>query len=236
MIINTTGIGSLPYKDIKEAVDFSFKFDIPFLPQLPNLGSQELMINQTKDIGNIACWELFLKELDKRKTKKCKLQVAGPITLKSTEGILRNVNIMVKEVFKRCEKMILFIDEPYYCGEKEKAIIINQMISEFHFPFLEIGVHSCNRIDFKNIDVLQVDYFSFDMQFGQKEFDIKQKLCFGISKEFTIDEKNHLTNSRDILLTPPCGLANYQHLEAQEMICFLNDEKTRLLRYDTRRT
>lgn len=41
-----TGIGSLPHHNVDSALDYSFKHDIPFLPQLPILNKKEFMIQQ----------------------------------------------------------------------------------------------------------------------------------------------------------------------------------------------
>lgn len=42
----TTGIGSLPHHNVDSAIDYSFKYDIPYLPQLPALNENEYMIQQ----------------------------------------------------------------------------------------------------------------------------------------------------------------------------------------------
>lgn len=43
---STTGIGSLPHPYVDAALDFSFRFDIPFLPQLPVRSPKEYMLYQ----------------------------------------------------------------------------------------------------------------------------------------------------------------------------------------------
>ncbi len=43
---STTGIGSLPHQSIDAALEFSFSFDLPFLPQLPKRDFREYMIPQ----------------------------------------------------------------------------------------------------------------------------------------------------------------------------------------------
>ena len=45
--IHTTGIGSLPFDQISEALRFAFSHTIPYLPQLPKHSPKELMIHQT---------------------------------------------------------------------------------------------------------------------------------------------------------------------------------------------
>lgn len=43
----TSGIGSLPHHNIDSAIDFSFRHDVPFLPQLPLLYPREFMVYQS---------------------------------------------------------------------------------------------------------------------------------------------------------------------------------------------
>jgi methionine synthase II (cobalamin-independent) len=45
--MKTTGIGSLPHHNVDSALDYSFRHDIPFLPQLPFKSPKELMVYQT---------------------------------------------------------------------------------------------------------------------------------------------------------------------------------------------
>ena len=42
----TTGIGSLPHHNIDTALEYSFQFGLPFLPQIPIRSPWELMITQ----------------------------------------------------------------------------------------------------------------------------------------------------------------------------------------------
>src|SRR5260221_6409923 len=42
--LTTTGIGSLPHRDIGRPLDQAFRMDIPYLPQLPMRDPQEFML------------------------------------------------------------------------------------------------------------------------------------------------------------------------------------------------
>jgi len=46
MDIKITGIGSLPHHNIDSALEYSFRHDIPYLPQLPGKAPEEMMIYQ----------------------------------------------------------------------------------------------------------------------------------------------------------------------------------------------
>lgn len=47
MKVYTTGIGSLPHINVDSAIEYSFRFDIPFLPQLPVYNPNEYMLYQS---------------------------------------------------------------------------------------------------------------------------------------------------------------------------------------------
>lgn len=102
----TTGIGSLPHRDIEAALKLSFRHDVPFLPQLPSLSPGELMIPAALEgmsglqiDGQGACtlepdarservfsfgaaWEPFIAEVKKQRPQRVKLQLAGPATVR----------------------------------------------------------------------------------------------------------------------------------------------------------
>ncbi len=45
--MKSTGIGSLPHHNVDSALDYSFRHDLPFLPQLPLKNPEEMMVYQT---------------------------------------------------------------------------------------------------------------------------------------------------------------------------------------------
>lgn len=46
-LVQTTAIGSLPHPNVDSALEYSFRFDVPFLPQLPIRNPREYMIPQS---------------------------------------------------------------------------------------------------------------------------------------------------------------------------------------------
>ena len=70
-----TQIGSLPLEDVNEAVKYSLKHDIPFLPELPKKG--DAMMAYIKNPGKLSC----LEEFKKHKFDTVKIQCIGPATL-----------------------------------------------------------------------------------------------------------------------------------------------------------
>ena len=47
--LSTTGIGSLPHVNVDEALELSFRADVPYLPQLPRLNNHEFMLAYALD-------------------------------------------------------------------------------------------------------------------------------------------------------------------------------------------
>src|SRR5689334_4029468 len=45
----TTGIGSLPHHNVDSAIEFAFRFGLPFLPQIPIRHPGEFMLPQALD-------------------------------------------------------------------------------------------------------------------------------------------------------------------------------------------
>jgi len=70
-----TQIGSLPYDNIGEAVRYSLRHHIPFLPELPKLGDS--MLDYIKNPGKLSC----LNEFKKHSYETVKIQSVGPAML-----------------------------------------------------------------------------------------------------------------------------------------------------------
>ena len=82
--MKTTHIGSLPYKSIRQAVDFNLGLSLPALPTIPRLFEDEWMINQFSSGFMIdehelsfSCFDEFFKNF----RGKVKVQVCGILTL-----------------------------------------------------------------------------------------------------------------------------------------------------------
>ena len=54
-LLPITGIGGLPHQSVKAALEYSLKFDIPFLPELPHLDGDMTTLSQN------SCLEKFLE-------------------------------------------------------------------------------------------------------------------------------------------------------------------------------
>ena len=89
-LLPITAVGSLSHQNIESAIEFSMKFDIPFLPELPHLdGTMD-------ELSKNSCLELFLKKSNELKLRK--IQYPSP-----------EINIINITDYKDC---ITFIDAP----------------------------------------------------------------------------------------------------------------------------
>lgn len=87
-LLPTTGIGSLPFESIEDAINYSLKFDIPFLPELTKLEDSTKITN----IRDFLCFSKFIE-----KTKD--------VTLFKTQSFL-DMNPKINK------NQVHFIDDP----------------------------------------------------------------------------------------------------------------------------
>jgi hypothetical protein len=98
--MRATGIGSLPFRGLEEARALLAKFELPFLPELPNVTPDDLMLRRPfaglldeasetprlrgdADLETPPVFGPGLELLVARQAQEVKLQVAGPNTLGS---------------------------------------------------------------------------------------------------------------------------------------------------------
>jgi len=75
--LTVTQIGSLPYDDVEQAIEYNLRHDIPFLPELPRLG--DTMLDYIKNPGKLNCLETFKQKVEGFETVK--IHYVGPATL-----------------------------------------------------------------------------------------------------------------------------------------------------------
>lgn len=162
-----------------------------------------------------------------------KVQIAGPLisanSFQTIQSFLAN--------FKN--HPIVFLDEPkisYPLGDFEK--IIHELKKKF-----EVGVHSCNHFNPKDLFDIGIDYLSYDTELSHhdvlKSWDSNPKLVLGIiptDKNYAIDViydkyKDFIFSHKEkLLLSPACGLAGVSPKKAWGI---LNDLKTLQQRFLT---
>ncbi|MEA3226912.1 MAG: hypothetical protein U9Q07_13255 [Planctomycetota bacterium] len=201
----TTQVGSLPHDDVDEAVEYSLRHDIPFLPELPKVG--DAMMDYIENPGNMSCLETFKKKISGRKTVK--IQCVGPATLilggydqnDAFSRAYQHIDALINGL--DVENIILFLDEPAlgHAGFDYKQLW-SPLFESFDVMF---GVHVCGNMNWDELFGSEIDIISFDAS----KFDITRypgyrngkRIAWGV--ETAEDAKDFQDGD---LLTPPCGM------------------------------
>jgi hypothetical protein len=202
---NITQIGSLPYEDVDEAVEYSLKHDIPFLPELPRLG--DAMLDYIKSPGHLSCLSTFKRRVDGYETVK--IQCVGPATLllsgySEDEAIARACEHITALMDGLCVKdIILFLDEPALgqVGFDYKRLW-SPLFESFDVTY---GVHVCGNMNWDELFCSDIDIISFDAS----TYDItaypgyrnNKRIAWGVRR--SEDVKDFREGD---LLTLPCGM------------------------------
>lgn len=207
----TTQIGSLPFRDVDQAIAYSLQHDIPFLPELTALG--DAMLSYIQDPGHLSCLEKFKTY----EFETVKVQCIGPATLISSgyeenDALLR-IYTHIESILQglRAHEIILFLDEPSlgYVGfdyERLWAPIFES------FSVIR-GVHVCGNMQWDKLFDADIDIISFDAS----KYDITKyykdrkgkRIAWGIQR--AEDIKDFQPGD---LITPPCGLGTKLFTEA----------------------
>jgi len=236
-----TQIGSLPYEDVDEALDYSFRHDIPFLPELIKKGDS--MLEYIKHPGKLSCLEKFKSEVKRRKISEVKIQCVGPSTLIFSEyekddavnRIKNHVNSILEGL--SAEKVILFFDEPLISLDKSlyEALEINEGYSQILDEILNgipkrdltIGMHTCNRADWNGLFGLsKIEIISFDASkfarevFHSEKYRGNKRIAWGINRKEDAREFHE-----GDLLTLPCGMspARYSIEDCEKNLAMLSE-------------
>ncbi len=198
-----TQIGSLPYEDVKEAVEYSLRHDIPFLPELPRRG--DAMLEYIKHPGRLSC----LEEFKKHKFQTVKVQCIGPATLvqagyskdEAISRIYEHISAILDGL--SFQEAILFLDEPAlgYSGVNFKELW-EVIFSNFRvIP----GVHICGNMDWDEVFTSCVEIISFDAS----KYDITKYSKYRSGKRIAwgIEKKEDIKDFKlGDLITLPCGM------------------------------
>ncbi len=237
----TTGIGSLPHHNVDAALEFSFKHDIPYLPQIPIRNAWEYMIPQAleglpgllveKDgtvlldinvwsarakafseklslafensishrafesfepsAASFSSWQPFLWELQERKVKLAKIQLAGPLTSQWALKLLDSSSIfehpdLTTQIYKlvlartlaMCCRLkevgvqpFCYIDEPalyaFSIKEPRHLLAVQELkilIQAMKKEGVLVGLHCCSNTNWKVVLELGLDFISLDVQ------------------------------------------------------------------------
>ena len=159
-----TQIGSLPYDDVDQAVQYSLRHDIPFLPELPKLG--DAMLDYIKSPGHMSCLNTFKQKVDGR--DQVKIQCVGPATLilsgySEDEAIARaceHVAALVDGL--HVENIILFLDEP---ALGQVGFDYQRLWSPLFQSFdVASGIHTCGNMNCDELFGSDIDIISFEVR------------------------------------------------------------------------
>ena len=214
-----TQIGSLPYKDSEQAVAYSLRHDIPFLPELPLLG--DAIVDYIKRPGQMSCLEKFKRH----SFETVKVQCVGPVTLFSMlsgykeyqgwekEKIINTaLEIIVQHITAvldglDAKEVILFLDEP---GLGQAGFDFKELWTPIFesFPVIS-GVHCCDNMDWdkmfdSGIQIVSFDASQYDLTRYPKYEHFRQR---GGRIAWGIREKEDVKDFRPgDLMTLPCGM------------------------------
>lgn len=224
-----THVGSLPHLNIDDALNYTFKFDIPVLFTLPNLDKNQFMQNELKAIvqnGIPFHYNEFLRRAKEKKIRKIKYQLIGPVSFYkihphiafSPDHFAETHNRVIKLLLQDFE-LLYVVDEP--CLKKYNKDQ-KKMLSDFYHTIvktdnLEIFVHCCNDIDFKYLtDLAEIQFHLDHSLFDSKDWPLINSPYIGIGKLAKINFMNGLSDDLDIFaklpnniryISPGCGLA-----------------------------
>lgn len=200
-----TQIGSLPYGDIGQAITYSLKHDIPFLPELPKCG--DAMLEYIKQPGRLSC----LEEFKKQKFESVKIQCIGPATLmlsgyKEDEAISRIAeHITAITDGLEASRTILFLDEP---ALGQSGVNFVELWEAIFSSFKVVsGIHTCGNMDWDKMFSSGIDIISFDAS----QFDLTKYSKYRSGKRIAWGVER-LEDVKDFqqgdLLTLPCGMGS----------------------------
>lgn len=216
-----TQIGSLPHEDPSEALEYSMKHPIPFLPELTKRG--ETMLEYIRKPGTLAC----LDEFKRNRYKTVKAQCIGPETL-ITSGQGYSEEEAIRRIYEHtvaiidgleAEDIIFFLDEPSLgqSGIDYQSLwsqVFEAVDIEHGLGNVTLGVHTCIYMDWdqllkSGLGVISFDASMYDITSTPKyvdEYRKKKRISWGIK------DSNDIRDFRPgDLITPPCGLGSGEY-------------------------
>ncbi|MBI5148806.1 hypothetical protein HZA33_03945 [Candidatus Pacearchaeota archaeon] len=223
-----TQIGSLPYENIKEAIEYSLRHDIPFLPELPRLGDS--MQEYAKSPGKLSCLDDFKKAVSGYDIVK--IQCIGPASLlllgyerKEAYGITKkHLTDLINNL--NAKSILAFIDEPgLKLVSPEDRNLYTGIIKDFDILW---GVHMCGEPDDclfdSSLEIISFDASKYDItRYGS--YRSGKRISWGIERRENIKEFR-----RGDLLTLPCGMnpPKYKIEDCEKELKKLRDVKNSL--------
>jgi hypothetical protein len=209
-----TGVGSLPFKDPAAAVEYVLKYDIPYMPELTQLGeSMDKYLNSTEPLSSAPFFSEHSLEI-------AKMQCVGPVTAMNL-GL--DEDMATLKIIDHISRHLKYIDA--------KKIIL------FGLPFAKMwenvfeefdvvrGIHTCGNMLWDQLFSAQIEIINFDAA----QYDITRyydertkRIAWGVQTAEDIKD----WRSGD-LITPACGLNESSEAECEEVLENLKSIKSR---------
>jgi len=215
-----TQIGSVPFRDIDRAVEYSLRHEIPFLPELTARGDR--MLEYAKHPGRLSA----LRAFQRHRFEVAKVQCVGPATLilsgydedRAMSIAYRHLDAIFAGLI--AEKTILFLDEPALGHVGFDYVRLWEPLFE-SFPATR-GVHTCGNMQWDVLATAPIDIISFDAS----RYDVSKYLLprRTVRVSWGISRPEDARDFRDgDLLTLPCGLPSgtYSEIDAEARLRML---------------
>jgi hypothetical protein len=219
MIIKTTGVGSVPFDNISDAMHFVKECTIPYLPELKQENMLTLLDNPL--YFEQENWKTFVKEV--QTFKLVKVQITGPLTYQYFKKKFDHYEEKLIKAFDRIKNdlqnipFILILDEPCLIksSDRSKLKIVLDLLK---YP--EIGIHCCDHFKFSDVVNLPVKYLSFDASLFTDENLFELHKHFSLIIGANTDAMSRICDIpfKDYLISPPCGLKKLTLDIAKEIV------------------
>jgi methionine synthase II (cobalamin-independent) len=219
MIIKTTGIGSVPFDNIIDAMSFVKKCTIPYLPELKQENMLTLLENPL--YFEQENWQTFVREA--QNFNLVKVQLPGPLTYKFIKKELIYYTRKLQHAFERIKNdlknipFMLIIDEPCLLKTNERSILTETLNL---LNYSEIGIHCCDHFKIADVNNLPIKFLSLDVSLfsDQDLIDLHRKFSLIIGANKISLPRIYALDLPNILISPPCGLKNITQVDIAEII------------------
>ncbi len=160
----TTGIGSLPFTSVDEALACSLAHDVPFMPELPSLDPREFLRSAHEERPDTALVRRFLTALPAGSA--CKVQLVGPATLGegSLDTCLRRAHAMLHLLEGR--EVLFTLDEPSLRAPSGDHVLL---LEELQRAGVRTGLHCCGRPAWDAVLRLPLDVVFLDARLSLED-------------------------------------------------------------------
>jgi methionine synthase II (cobalamin-independent) len=184
----TTGVGSLPFADVEEAVEHvAASYDIPFCPQLPLLEGDMVAEwlgadpcccgwSPERDRERPQAWDAFLRSVSAHPPSHgmVKLQITGPWTLATALGdaslareiaawLAASAAAQVRALGEHGLRALLMIDEPALEAAAPNPADAAATWDPLRAVAPAWGLHVCCRVPWDVVEHAKPDVLSFDL-------------------------------------------------------------------------